>query len=311
MATLTAHLRCSEDHGRLPFHPDCPVCRAERLSGTLPTHGLVGRRTQAVMVAGILAASTTSPTAAVAQEADQVTEGAVEPGQSGGDSAATDLDPGGDADDLPFVGPEVSDTEAAPESDDAGPLEPEPVSDIDAPVADVGDESEPEGAPVPGSPPAVEPPSSVAPAAAPPPQVHELSGPGRAAVSPRLELEATVKRERPPRPQPSAPTTSANHEAPARAPAPAVTEPTAHFVSAAPRPKSPATKHEAGSDGARYHVVAAGESLWSIARDELGGGGASPARIAREVNRLWGLNSARIATGDPDLLRVGTKLALE
>jgi hypothetical protein len=261
------------------------------------------------MVAGILAASTTSPTAAVAQEADQVTEGAVEPGQSGGDSAATDLDPGADADDLPFVGPDVPDTEAAPESDDAGALESEPVSDIDAPVADVGDESEPDGAPGPSPAPAVEPPSSVAPAAAPPPPVHELSGPGRAAVSPRLELEATVKRERP-RSQPSAPTTSADHEAPARAPAPAVTEPTAHFVSAAPRPKSAATKHEAGSDGARYHVVAAGESLWSIARDELGGG-ASPARIAREVNRLWGLNSARIATGDPDLLRVGTKLALE
>jgi hypothetical protein len=65
----------------------------------------------------------------------------------------------------------------------------------------------------------------------------------------------------------------------------------------------------AATSGDRYHVVAAGESLWSISRDALGGS-ASPAKIAREVNRLWGLNSARIATGDPDLLRVGTKLVL-
>ena len=59
----------------------------------------------------------------------------------------------------------------------------------------------------------------------------------------------------------------------------------------------------------RFHVVRPGESLWSIA-DALLGRHASVARIAREVNRLWELNSDRIGTGDPDLLRVGTKLAL-
>ena len=61
--------------------------------------------------------------------------------------------------------------------------------------------------------------------------------------------------------------------------------------------------------GDRAHVVRAGESLWSIAGDVLGDG-ASAARIAREVNRLWQLNSGRIATGDPDLIAVGTKLVL-
>jgi hypothetical protein len=56
-------------------------------------------------------------------------------------------------------------------------------------------------------------------------------------------------------------------------------------------------------------VVLAGESLWSIA-DELLGGDADAARIAREVHRLWTLNQGRIATGDPDLLEIGTRLKL-
>jgi hypothetical protein len=61
--------------------------------------------------------------------------------------------------------------------------------------------------------------------------------------------------------------------------------------------------------GDRFHVVLRGESLWSIANDLLGDR-ASAARTAREVNRLWELNSDRIATGNRDLLMVGTRLAL-
>jgi nucleoid-associated protein YgaU len=60
---------------------------------------------------------------------------------------------------------------------------------------------------------------------------------------------------------------------------------------------------------ARFHVVQPGDSLWSIAKRLLGGE-PSPARVAREVNRLWSLNEGRIGTGDPDLLLVGTKLRL-
>lgn len=59
----------------------------------------------------------------------------------------------------------------------------------------------------------------------------------------------------------------------------------------------------------RVHVVVAGESLWSIARSLLRPN-ASDAHIAREVNRLWELNMSRIATGNPDLLTIGTKLLL-
>lgn len=61
--------------------------------------------------------------------------------------------------------------------------------------------------------------------------------------------------------------------------------------------------------GDRSHTVNPGESLWSIASDHLGPG-AQPARIAREVHRLWNVNKDRIATGDPDLLMIGTRLRL-
>jgi hypothetical protein len=305
MATLTAHLRRSEDHGCLPFHPDCPICRDERLSGTLPAHGLVSRRTQAVMVAGMLAASTAAPTVAIAQEGDQISEGAAEPEQSGANSGATtDFDPGGDSDDLPFDGSEVPDTEAAPEVSDPDVLEPEPVTDLDAPVADAGDQPAPAAAPAPPPAPEVTPAPTAAPSPAPPPQVAVHSLPGAAVANQDHELVATVHRERAPRAQTKAPA-SPRRATSAPAPAPTASAPlVAHLVSAAPKPQ-----HEAATGGDRYHVVAAGESLWSISRDVLGGS-ASPARIAREVNRLWGLNSARIATGDPDLLRVGTTLVL-
>ena len=58
-----------------------------------------------------------------------------------------------------------------------------------------------------------------------------------------------------------------------------------------------------------FYAVQPSDSLWSIAKRLLGPN-ASPARVAREVNRLWSLNRDRIATGDPDLLMVGTRLEL-
>jgi hypothetical protein len=61
--------------------------------------------------------------------------------------------------------------------------------------------------------------------------------------------------------------------------------------------------------GDRTHTVLAGESLWAIATDLLGGD-ASPAKVAREVHRLWQLNRDRIGTGNPDLLMIGTRLEL-
>ena len=62
-------------------------------------------------------------------------------------------------------------------------------------------------------------------------------------------------------------------------------------------------------EGARFHVVQRGESLWSIATDRLGEQ-AGVAQVAREVDRLWQLNEDRIASGNPDLLYAGTRLQL-
>jgi hypothetical protein len=58
-----------------------------------------------------------------------------------------------------------------------------------------------------------------------------------------------------------------------------------------------------------FHIVQAGESLWSIAADLLGPG-ASTAAVARGVHRLWELNKGRIGTSDPNLLPTGVKLRL-
>jgi hypothetical protein len=51
------------------------------------------------------------------------------------------------------------------------------------------------------------------------------------------------------------------------------------------------------------------QSLWSIAKSLLPAG-ASDAKIARMVNRLWHLNADRIASGRPDLIAVGLRLRL-
>ena len=109
MGSLSAHLRAPEDHARLPFHPDCPVCRSERLTGVLPPAGVVSLRTQAALAAGVLAFSAAAPAAVLAAEPDQEQQGATAPGQSGGADTAgnPDFDPGGASTDLPSDAPPV------------------------------------------------------------------------------------------------------------------------------------------------------------------------------------------------------------
>jgi Tfp pilus assembly protein FimV len=57
------------------------------------------------------------------------------------------------------------------------------------------------------------------------------------------------------------------------------------------------------------HVVRAGESLWSIAR-ELLPARATSAQVAAEVARLWNLNQNRIESGDPNLILPGERLRI-
>ena len=330
MASLSAHLREPGDHGRLAFHPGCPVCRDERLAGTLPADALVSRRTQALVAAGVLALSSAASTAALAQEPDQEHEGTATPEETiAGDLASDpDFDPGGVSTDLPFDAGPPPDPHAAPDPDgDAGALEPEPAADEDAPVADIGDEastqspdlqqpSSPAGpTPPPPSAPAETPvPTEPAPAPEAPTATPAPSGPVADSTTHARTRVGTDRR--PGRSDADAPSQAVPPvSAPEPEPVVVASEPsesTPVYVEQEPSPPTPTAAPadgRAARPGDRVHVVMAGESLWSIA-DDLLGGDASVAKIAREVNRLWALNSERIGTGDRDLLHVGTRLAL-
>jgi hypothetical protein len=78
---------------------------------------------------------------------------------------------------------------------------------------------------------------------------------------------------------------------------------------AEPAPAPEAQPPESPAAGAPFHIVQAGESLWSIAAAVLGPR-ASTAAVTRQVHRLWKLNKGRIGTGDPNVLPTGVKLRL-
>ena len=65
MAALNTHLR-STNHAGLAFHPSCPLCRAERLGGTLDDGPVVSRRAKA---AGLAATFALVPVSAMATPA--------------------------------------------------------------------------------------------------------------------------------------------------------------------------------------------------------------------------------------------------
>jgi hypothetical protein len=347
--SLSAHLRQPEDHARLEFRPDCPICRRERLVGVLPAEGLVSRRGQAVIAAGILAVSAAAPPVVLAAEQEQSTEGVGVPQQEpGGDAAGSPgFDPGGESTDLPFEAPPTPQVPAPPalDDDDAAALEGDPPTDADAPIADPGDEQSPsslETGPVDGPPavpempgPLEAPSASEVPTAPPPAALPEEPQAARERAraegkSPEREQETPPPEAVDAPPEPASPPHIANPPSssppsiahPPSPPTPRSTAPDADVdvpprvstgepVRAAPRAATLAVAgaRDQARPGDRYHVVRAGESLWSIASDLLGEQ-ATVARIAREVNHLWTLNADRIATGDPDLLMIGTRLRL-
>jgi hypothetical protein len=337
LGSLTAHLLEPGDHGRLGFHPRCPVCRKERLFGSLSSEPLVSRRVQAALATGVLALSVAAPGAAAAAGPDRQWEGATPPERLRGDIDAPDFDPGGETA-LPF---EVAPSPTSPgvgggsqDSGDGPPVESDPAVDADArllapttpPTQAPPDETD---APVPPAEvaPAV-PPAEVAPGS-PAPRAGErvtIEAPGNAETpNPRTAPDAAPKSGPKSKQQESerrrrhTSATSAPAEPP-QAPAtdvPQSSAPAAPLPAAAVAETVPVVQASAPSEAsqpplpetARWHVVEPGESLWSIARRLLGPD-ASPGRIAREVDRLWELNRDRIGTGDPDMLMVGAKLRL-
>jgi LysM domain len=319
MPSLSAHLRLPEDHSRLPFHPSCPVCRRDRLAGSLDGEELVSRRTQAAIAAGVLAFSTIGVPAAVASVPDEVTEGTAEVVDGGDPTLSDDFELGGEILQLPDEAPATPDVAAPPPGgdDDLGPLEAEPATeDVDAVVEPTDDAA--------AAPPAVVTPEPVTTPAADGPPVAMVPDEGDreddadagpvAIGGQRREAPEAVARTAPR----SEPPVAAAPAAPPSVPEPVVaSEPSVNAAVAAPSPSpSPETirvvsrsKASRAAPGDRVHVVQAGESLWSIAADRLGER-ATVARIAREVNRLWELNDDRIASGNPDLLFAGTRLRL-
>src|SRR3954462_776294 len=104
MSSLQAHL---EGHdlavNPLGFRRDCPLCRAERVQGQLPSASLVPPRACAAMTAAILATSAVAPSAVTAEDGQGVAAPAPAPppppqvsavGVGGGGAAPVDRDHG-------------------------------------------------------------------------------------------------------------------------------------------------------------------------------------------------------------------------
>jgi hypothetical protein len=327
MRSLAAHLGDPATHDRLPFHPACPICRQTRLTGQLPAGDLLPPRAKAVMAAGVLAVSSTGPAAvAVAAEQDQQRDGTAVVTQTTTDPADNpDFDPGGDATDLPKIAPPVPQTPAPadPGNDDTAAVDQPTTTNPDDPVVDTGDGSDP----TPTSPTTAQPPPNdtptaptTAPTMAPTPAPlttdtasapTATTAPAEVAPSPspapraarRGSHSSRVSRRAHKLVKATAPQSPSPSSAPA-APA-AVTVPAPPAATAVPV-RAPGRHAEPGD---HVHTVLPGESLWTIATDLLGRN-ATTANVAREVHRLWQLNSDRIGTGDPDLLMVGTRLDL-
>ena len=331
--SLSAHLRAPEDHARLPFHPDCPVCRSERLTGVLPPAGVVSLRTQAVLAAGVLAFSAAAPAAALAAEPDQEQQGAAAPGQSGERRYRGQ----------PRLRPRrrVHRLAAGRSTGAAArgavrrrrrrcrPARPGAGKRRRRSGGRRGRRSrrteraatrrarDSPGPPSAGDPEQPAPPTSPGPTADAPPAATRCAGLAAherrfATPGARAPSGHDAGGEEGARPSPSAGARLCPQCLRRR---PRERAALGHRRS--DRPSTADVQRRRGGRGSRRcragrrarTSLARGESLWSIARDMLGGT-ASTAQIAREVNRLWELNKDRIGTGDRNLLMVGTRLRL-
>ena len=313
MTSLSDHLTAPAPHGGMPFHPRCPICCESRLHGNLPEGPVVPTRVKTSLATALVTASTAfGPAAALAQnDADQEVEGTELP-HSGPED---DIDPGGPS---PPPADEAIPDPTLPGGDekddsDGPPLEVEPEVDSGRPQPS-GDSEPPDPAtdvPFPAEVPAEEPPQAEGTnPPAEPPEHPSRPTPNVAPQRDRANENIRGKAERHAQDSPKAPQDPTgdylvpSDGSPQAPPAPA--------PSVAPAADEPGSAQIAADDlgpGEKAHVVQPGESLWSIAA-ELAGNDASPARIARIVNRLWALNADRIGTGDPDLVMAGTTLRL-
>lgn len=301
-------------HGNLRFHPDCPVCRAERLAGTPPSDELVTGRVRAGFAAALLAATGVSGSPAFAGEPDGEREGA---GEEAPGDADPDFDEGTQDEELP-----VDEGSEIPPAGDEGEVEQGPERESDP------EQVKPDAPPPAPEEPATEvvavpPPPAPPPPATMPPDSEKLEDrpeipPDRSTDGPppeTLRLRAlgpppSEPRMRSPAPGPDAPAQPpAGQQQGAATTAPSAQSGPTSAANAEPAPQTQAPNTAGPPGDSRTHVVREGECLWSIAAAQIGPD-ATPAQVARLVNRLWELNVERIGTGDPDLLMVGTELRL-
>jgi hypothetical protein len=90
---------------------------------------------------------------------------------------------------------------------------------------------------------------------------------------------------------------------------PAQDDATSAPAKAKPKPKAakPKAAPAAPSGHGGSYTVRSGDSLWAIARREVGAR-ASNAAVLRRVRQIWNTNDTTIGTGDPNLIRPGTRL---
>jgi hypothetical protein len=199
------------------------------------------------------------------------------------------------------------------------PPPPAPAPVLPAPPPPGPAPAAPAPAPPAPAPPAPPPPPAAQPIGQPPappqpPPAPPVASPLAASPPPRTDnrdegrdrqRRAADEPERPPADLPSNPAVSQTPSPAPPAEVQAVSAPEPVAAEPAPTAQEPAAVEASG----RVHVVRSGETLWSIAAALLGEG-ASPARIATVVARLWSLNADRIRSGEPDLIMPGDRLML-
>ena len=326
MSSLREHISTLEGHGALTFHPDCPLCRAERQLGRHPSRdALISPKARAGLAAGVLAAATLAPTGTAFAQGppdDGVVEGDLPPEIV--NEVEAELNAGGDVDEPP----EQVDAESLPEDPESLPPDDEedlggfPQGDDEADTPVEGDETG-MGAPeapedTPDAPSPAGPKGGSGDKSGGDKGGGEKGGGGETrGESKQGKGDQSRGQEQPAPPANQAP-------APTTQPPPAqdqgAGEGTAQDTSGSNGDSSQAAG-TAGDDGngggggsapapgGKVHVVASGESLWSIARDLLGDD-ATPAKVAALVDQLWRLNADRIGSGDPSMIHVGDQLQL-
>jgi hypothetical protein len=249
----------------------------------------------ATVLSAMLAFGTISPGVALASEVDSEGEGSAPPGVIEG---GPELEPGAEETVLEEL-PGAPSGGGSEETGEGPPVESEPEQESEPPPLPAeGTGADSETLPEVAQPPAAQAPSpeygpAYEPAPASPPSTP-------------VENQTLTAPESPPAPQGAQHAPEAVQAAP-ETPTP-VSPPEAPEPEAA-QPAATPVKRNGAAGSLTGHSVRAGECLWSIA-EALLPAGAGNAEIEAEVQRLWRLNAARIGTGDPSLLYVGTELRL-